>query len=307
MKKLIFLIALTAFSFSGNTQDATINWMSIEEAVAAQAKEPRKIMMDMYTTWCGPCKMLDKNTFQNNDVAAYVNKNYYAVKFNAEGDGTVKFKDKAYTNPNFDASRKGRNSQHELAAAFGVSAYPTIVFLDEKADLLTPLKGYHTPTQLELFLKVFATDAYKKITSKEDFINYQKNFNSEFGTKKVKQTIASVEEKKTSPSLKKQPVQAQPTIAVTTAKSEDKKSIQAKPTVAVTTPKTEDKQLIRTSEKLTVHTVEKGETLGKIAEKYYKNARLYVLIFNANKAVIKDPNSIYLGQTLTIPIITSAG
>jgi len=180
MKKLILFIAVIGFSFSGMAQEGKINWMSFEEALAAQAKEPKKIMMDMYTTWCGPCRLLDKNTFQNKNVAEYVNKNYYAVKFNAEGDGDVKFKDETFSNPNYDASRRGRNSQHQLAGAFGVTAYPTVVFLDENANLLLPVKGYHNPKQLEIFLKVFATNAYKNITSKEDFTTYQKEFKSDF-------------------------------------------------------------------------------------------------------------------------------
>ena len=46
-------------------QVASINWISLEEAVAAQQKEPRKIMMDVYTKWCGPCKMMMANTFTN--------------------------------------------------------------------------------------------------------------------------------------------------------------------------------------------------------------------------------------------------
>ena len=180
MKKIILFIALVGFTFAGKAQDTKINWMSFEDAIAAQAKNPKKIMIDMYTTWCGPCKMLDKNTFQNKDVATYVNENYYAVKFNAEGNGDIKFKNQTFSNPNFDVSRKGRNSQHELAASFGVSAYPTVLFLDESANLLTPVKGYHKPKQLEIFLKVFATDAYKNITSKEDFTKYQQEFKSDF-------------------------------------------------------------------------------------------------------------------------------
>ncbi len=180
MKKLLLFIALISFTFSGKAQDAKINWMSFEEAIAAQAKEPRKMMIDMFTTWCGPCRMLDKNTFQQKDLVKYVNENFYAVKFNAEGDGEVKFKEKTFSNPNFDASKRGRNSQHELASAFGVSAYPTILFLDENATLLTPVKGYHNAKQLELYLKVFGTNAYKKITSKEDFITYQKEFKPNF-------------------------------------------------------------------------------------------------------------------------------
>ncbi|HCY80556.1 MAG TPA: thioredoxin family protein, partial [Xanthomarina gelatinilytica] len=75
------------------------NWVTLEEAVALQKKNPKKIMIDAYTNWCGPCKMLDKNTFKNKDVADYVNKHYYAVKFNAEGNETINFKGNTFTNP----------------------------------------------------------------------------------------------------------------------------------------------------------------------------------------------------------------
>ena len=85
MKKItLSLILVIAMTFSAIAQQ--INWVTLEEAVALQKKEPKKIMMDVYTNWCGPCKMFDKNTFQNKDVADYVNEHYYAVKFNAEGN-----------------------------------------------------------------------------------------------------------------------------------------------------------------------------------------------------------------------------
>ncbi|MET2986549.1 thioredoxin family protein [Aureibaculum conchae] len=181
MKKFIIFIAILGYSFNGIAQEkGEINWITVEEAIAAQEKEPRKIMIDMYTTWCGPCKLLDRNTFQNKDVADYVNENYYAVKFNAEGGGTVNFKDKEYGNPNYDASKKGRNSQHQFAQYLRVQAYPTIVFLDEKADLLAPVTGYHAPNQLEIFLKLFATDKHKEVTTKEQWETYQKEFKAEF-------------------------------------------------------------------------------------------------------------------------------
>jgi len=181
MKKIMLFFAFVSAIITSNAQKAEINWMSLEDAVAAQAKEPRKIMMDMYTAWCGPCKLLDRNTFQNTDVANYVNANYYAVKFNAEGNEVVSFKDKTFTNPSYDpAKAKRRNSGHQLAAYFRVQAYPTIVFLDEKGDLITPIKGYHAPNQLEIFLKLFATDKYKEVTTQEQFQQYQKDFKPEF-------------------------------------------------------------------------------------------------------------------------------
>ena len=152
----------------------------MDEALEAQAKNPKKIMMDVFTNWCGPCKMLDKNTFQNADVVDYVNKNYYAVKFNAEGNEEVNYKGQVLENPEYDASRSGRNAQHQFAGALQITAYPTIVFFDENGDTLAPLPGYITPPQLELYLKLFLKDQHKGITSKEEWEKYQKDFKFEF-------------------------------------------------------------------------------------------------------------------------------
>jgi len=157
-----------------------INWMSLEEAVEAQAIAPKKIMMDVYATWCGPCKMLDKNTFQHPDVAAYVNQNFYAVKFNAEGQEKIVYKDETYVNPNYDATKKGRNGIHQFTSHLGINSYPTVVFMDENANLIAPIVGYHTPTQLEIYLKLFATDKFKEIDTKDKWISYQNEFKNEF-------------------------------------------------------------------------------------------------------------------------------
>ncbi|WP_066222465.1 peptidoglycan-binding protein LysM [Formosa haliotis] len=51
------------------------------------------------------------------------------------------------------------------------------------------------------------------------------------------------------------------------------------------------------------HTVESGDSLSKIAKKYYGNAMKYPEIFEANKPMLKDPNKIYPGQVLRIPAL----
>jgi thioredoxin-related protein len=83
---LIFAIGLTTTVFA---QVDKINWLTIEEVEILQQKNPRKVLMDVYTTWCGPCKMMMKNTFTNKNVIEYINANYYAVKFDAEDRKSV--------------------------------------------------------------------------------------------------------------------------------------------------------------------------------------------------------------------------
>lgn len=179
MKKYIltFLILVAAVS-SGISQE--IKWMTMNEALAAQKKKPKKIFMDAYTTWCGPCKLLDRNTFSNKDVAGYINKYYYPVKFNAEGTEEIKYRDLSFTNPDYDPNRKGRNSTHQFARAMKITGYPSLVFFDEKGELIGPIPGYRNPHQIELFLKLFKDEDYKQINTPEAFKEYSDSFTNEF-------------------------------------------------------------------------------------------------------------------------------
>jgi len=180
MKQILFTLVMVLITLSAAAQKNKINWMSLEEAEAAQAITPKKIMMDVYTSWCGPCKLLDKNTFQNADVVKYVNEHYYAVKFNAEGNDKINFKSYVFENPDYDPSRSGRNAQHQLAGALKITAYPTIVFFNESGETLLPVPGYKTPEQLELYLKLFLNNDHERINTKEQWDLYQKDFVSEF-------------------------------------------------------------------------------------------------------------------------------
>ena len=112
--KNILTVLIFILSYNGIAQE--INWISLDKALELQKTTPKKIFIDAYTVWCGPCKMLDRNTFKNKDVVDYINKNYYAVKFNAQGDEEVTYKGKTYTNPGYNpAKAKTRNSNHQLS------------------------------------------------------------------------------------------------------------------------------------------------------------------------------------------------
>lgn len=177
MKKIIFLL----FIFSSAVVSAQkINWMTMNEALEAQKQTPKKIFMDVYTVWCGPCKLLDKNTFSNKDVIKYVNEHYYAVKFNAEGTEEVAFEDFTYTNPNYQEGRKGRNATHFFADALKLRGYPSLVFFEEDGTLIQAIPGYKTPAQLEVYLKMIGSDEYKEVNTPEAWQAYQENFKNTF-------------------------------------------------------------------------------------------------------------------------------
>ncbi len=180
MKKIIYILLFAILiPVVGLAQE--IKWMSLEQALVLQKKSPKKIIMDVYTNWCGPCKMLDKNTFQNPDVVKYINQYYYAVKFNAEGNSTITYNGKSYSNPNYKeelASR--RNSPHDFTRYLNVSGYPTIVYFDESGNLIAPVVGYKTPQQIELYLRLFGEDKHKEMKTQEDFNAYYTAFVPQF-------------------------------------------------------------------------------------------------------------------------------
>ncbi|GAB5398997.1 MAG: thioredoxin fold domain-containing protein [Aureisphaera sp.] len=172
---LIFILLI-----SGIAKAQEIEWMTMNEALAAQEKEPKHIFMDVYTKWCGPCKLLDKRTFSDKNVIAFINENYYPVKFNAEGTEEITYQDFTYTNPNYQPERKGRNATHFFADALKLRGYPSLVFFEKDGALIQAVAGYKSPRDLEIYLKMIANGDYKKLTTTEAWEEYRDNFNHTF-------------------------------------------------------------------------------------------------------------------------------
>lgn len=115
MKKLIFTLALLGLlSLSSYAQGTGIQFFegTYEEALTKAAEEDKLIFMDAYTTWCGPCKWMARNTFTDESVADYFNENFINVKMDME-----------------------RGEGPGLARKFRIRGYPTLLFLDAEGEI----------------------------------------------------------------------------------------------------------------------------------------------------------------------------
>ena len=147
-----------------------VKWYTIEQAIEMNRKEPKKLVVDVYTDWCVWCKVMDKNTFGNAIIAEYLNKKYYPVKFNAEQKENITIGDNTYK---FVA--QGRRGYHELAAALlnNKMGYPSVVFLDEQIRIIQPFQGYIKARQFDEIMRFIGEEYYKTKTWNEFVDTYQ--------------------------------------------------------------------------------------------------------------------------------------
>lgn len=179
-RKIFVVIACAGLLFgsSSHTSDrmageGPVNWITFEQAVEKSKTLKKPIFIDVYTTWCGWCKVMDKNTFSDPLVAKLLNEQFYAVKFDGEQKEDVVFNGKTYKYVG-DGSR----GYHELAAALlsNQLSYPTVVFLDEEFNLLLPLQGYRKAPEFLPIATYIGEGHFKKIAWQE----FEKQYKSPY-------------------------------------------------------------------------------------------------------------------------------
>lgn len=152
-------------------KESPVKWMTFEEAVAKSKVEKKKIFIDVYTDWCGWCKVMDKNTFSEAEVAKVLNEDFYPVKFDAE-----QTEDVVFNGTTFKFIPYGNKGTHQLAAALlnNQLSYPTVVFLDEEFRMIQPLPGYQKAPDFHKIIQFIGEDHYKT-TKWADWLNTYKS------------------------------------------------------------------------------------------------------------------------------------
>lgn len=117
MKYLSILIS-TLFIGTSFAQGVQFESVDFQTALSKAKKENKLVFMDAYTTWCGPCKWMNKNVFTDDSVGSYYNDKFVNVKMDMEkGEGI------------------------ELAKRYEVAAYPTLLFINGDGELMHTSAG----------------------------------------------------------------------------------------------------------------------------------------------------------------------
>ncbi|MGL4630960.1 MAG: thioredoxin family protein [Leadbetterella sp.] len=127
MKKNVLSLLLSLLTIVGFSQSGIKFEHSTWEAAIKKAKSENKlIFFDAYTSWCGPCKMLQRDVFPNEKLGTYFNSNFINVKFDMEeGEGI------------------------SLSNKYPVRGYPTLFFIDPNSGkIVNQVLGYKTADQL---------------------------------------------------------------------------------------------------------------------------------------------------------------
>lgn len=136
MKITIFLIALVAIgimAFKYPKVNFSIDEAggiqfhkgSFKEALAKAKSENKLVFLDIYATWCGPCKKLKSTTFSNKEVGDLFNNEFINIALDGEQEEGA-----------------------ALAQLYKIKGYPTLLFLNANGEIVKGASGYHSANEL---------------------------------------------------------------------------------------------------------------------------------------------------------------
>jgi len=139
--------------------DTTLRWKSFPDAVAEAEATDKKILIFVYTDWCGWWRKFQREVYTDPAVRQYLNETYVITRVNAEGTESLSFKKMTFT-------------ESELASSLQVRGFPTHVFMApgrEKLQYLYAMPGFMPSDKFGKTLRYFGENHFEN-TSLDDFL-----------------------------------------------------------------------------------------------------------------------------------------
>lgn len=125
MKKNILFLFLVISTALFSQDGIKFGKQSFAKTLEQAKKENKLIFLDAFASWCGPCKLLDKNVFPKKEVGDYFNANFLNLHIDMEkGEGI------------------------EIAKKYSIYSYPTLLFIDGDGKVVYKAAGYMSPQEL---------------------------------------------------------------------------------------------------------------------------------------------------------------
>lgn len=155
--RIYIIISLLFFSlcnpiFAQTKENKSINWLSFEQLSDSLNVHPKKVLLFFHTDWCSYCKKMMKETFKNEKVIDIINKDYYAVQFDAESIDTITFDNVTLTNSN---NKKKRGQYHQITTLLIPQqriVFPTTMVFDKDFSIKNIFNNY---LSINEFIKKF--------------------------------------------------------------------------------------------------------------------------------------------------------
>ena len=152
MKKIISGISIFCAIATSAQEAIQFQELPYKDIIAKAKKEKKLVFIDAYASWCGPCKMMEKNVFTQKSVSDYYNTNFINARFDMEkGEG------------------------RDIASKFGVRSYPTYLFLNGEGELVSRNTGYMEESLFVAMAQDINSPGNKKGSLKDRFAGGEKD------------------------------------------------------------------------------------------------------------------------------------
>jgi len=126
-----------------------LEWLAFDAAASQAQSQNKHMIVDVYAPWCGWCKVMEKDTYSDPEVTAYLRQNFVLAKVNGESSEKLHWQGKELT-------------ERQFARAIGVTGYPATYFLKPNADMLGGVPGYIKSPDFLIYAHYVGTRWYEK-------------------------------------------------------------------------------------------------------------------------------------------------